>query len=89
MFQNLFIPLSPCPLFQQWLCGKAASGLERILCRLLVKKLLESMDLCTGPHDITEILLKTALNTIQSINHSNFEKKKGKYFVESIFLQLE
>ena len=28
-----FIPLSRCcPLFQQWLCGKAASALERILC---------------------------------------------------------
>ena len=26
------------------------------------------MDRCTGRHDITEILLKTALNTIQSIN---------------------
>ena len=27
-----------CPLFQQWLCGKAASGLEGILCRVLVKR---------------------------------------------------
>ena len=25
-----------CPLFRQLLCGKAASGLERILCRVLV-----------------------------------------------------
>ena len=25
-----------CPLFQQWICGKAASGLGRILCRVLV-----------------------------------------------------
>ena len=29
------------------------------------------MDRCTGRRDITEILLKTALNTTQSINHSN------------------
>ena len=25
-----------CPLFHQWLCGKPASGLERILCGVLV-----------------------------------------------------
>ena len=34
----------------------------------LNKELQESMDMCTGCCDITEILLKTALNTIQSIN---------------------
>ena len=28
------------------------------------------MDMCTSRRDITEILLKTALNTIQSINQS-------------------
>ena len=33
-----------------------------------LKELQESMDKCTGHHDITEKLLKTALNTIQSIN---------------------
>ena len=27
-----------CPLFRQWLCWKAASGLDRILCRVLVKR---------------------------------------------------
>ena len=31
-----FVPR--CPLFQQWLCGKAASGLERTLCGVLVKR---------------------------------------------------
>ena len=30
-------------------------------------ELQESMDRCIGPHDRTEILLKAALNTIQSI----------------------
>ena len=77
-FQNQFPFFSPvshecvlplllpcCPLVQQWLCGKAASGLERILCRVPVKEL---QDRCTGCHNTTEILLKTALNTIQSIN---------------------
>ena len=28
------------------------------------------MDRCTGSRDMTEILLKTAFNTIQSISHS-------------------
>ena len=28
-----------CPLFRQWLCGKAASGLERILCGVMVNTL--------------------------------------------------
>ena len=36
-----------------------------------LKELQESMDRCTGRCDITEILLKTALNTIQSINQSS------------------
>ena len=39
-----------------------------------LKELQESMDRSTGCHDITEILLKTASNTIQSINQSFKEK---------------
>ena len=35
------IPLSHrFPLFRQWLCGKAASVFERILCGVLVKRTL-------------------------------------------------
>ena len=33
-----------------------------------LKELQESMDMCTDCCDITEMLLKMALNTIQSIN---------------------
>ena len=33
-----------------------------------LKELLESMDGCTGCQDITKILFKMSLNTIQSIN---------------------
>ena len=33
-----------------------------------LKELQESMDRCTGCSDMTEILLKTAFNTMQSIN---------------------
>ena len=43
--------ISHCrPLVQQWLCGEAASGLERIL----LKGLWENMDWCTCHRDITE-----------------------------------
>ena len=48
--------------------GKAASGLGRIFCGVLVKK---SMDRCTGCHDMNEILLKTLFTPYnQSINQS-------------------
>ena len=56
------------PLFRQWLCGKAASGLEKKCAEHWLEELQESMDRCTGRHDITEIRLKMALNTNQSIN---------------------
>ena len=44
------------------------AGLEGILRVVLVKKLQESMDMCTGHRDITETLLKAALNTLQSLD---------------------
>ena len=53
-----------CPLFRRWLCGKVASGMDRILCGVLV-----SMDKCSCHRDVTGILLKTALNSIQLINN--------------------
>ena len=49
-----------------------------------LNELQESMDMCTGRRDITEILLKTALNTIQSFILKTVEIKplqnnKGKW----------
>ena len=38
-----------------------------------VKELQESMDWCTGCRDITEILFKMVLNTIQSYNQQLFK----------------
>ena len=52
------------------LCKKTANGLERILCRALVQEDSGRMDRCTGCCDITEILVKAASNSIQSINQS-------------------
>ena len=43
-----------------------------------LKELQETMDRCTGRRDITEILLKTALNNIQSINLT-FSGMVGEY----------
>ena len=51
--------------------GTAASGLERILCGTLLKRNPGSMDRCTGRHNITELMMKTELNTNQSINHNH------------------
>ena len=55
---------------------EAVSGLERKLCKVLVKKkkkkLQVSMDMCTGHRDITEIICITALNTTQATNRLFF-----------------
>ena len=45
-----------------------------------LKELQESMDRCTGPCDIIEILLKMALNTIQSINQLTNQSSKDSPF---------
>ena len=47
-------------------------GWKEYCVELWLKELQESMDSCTGHSDITEILLKMALNTIQSINQSYY-----------------
>ena len=50
--------------------GKQPVDWKEYCAEYWLKELQESMDRCTGRRDITEILLKTALNTIQSINQS-------------------
>ena len=44
--------------------------LKKFCAEYWLKELQESMDRCTGRLDMPEILLKTALNSIQSINQS-------------------
>ena len=68
LFFRAYYSYNRCPLFRQWLCGKAASGLKEFCAEHRLKELQESMDRCTGCCDINEILLKMALSTIQSIN---------------------
>ena len=48
--------------------GKQPVAWKEYCAEYCLKELQESMDSCTGCRDITEIQLKTLLNTIQSIN---------------------
>ena len=69
------IPLSPLSVISTMVMWKSSQWLERIFCGVLVKKPQESMYLCTGRRDITEILLRRVVNhyTIkQSINLIGF-----------------
>ena len=54
--------------FNNGYVGKHPLGWKEYCAEYWLKELQESMDRCTGHHDITEILLKMALNTSQSIN---------------------
>ena len=64
--QDLFLS-DTCPLFQRLLCGKAASGSERILCGVLIKRTPGMHRQVHLPSRYTKIMLKTALYTIKSI----------------------
>ena len=59
-----FIPLS----LQSIVSTVVMWALKEYWVEYLLKELHESMDRCTRHHDITEILVKTVLNTMQSIN---------------------
>ena len=63
-----FIPLLPPFLFRRWLCGKAANGLERILCEGLLKKKKKNIDKCNGH---LEIIIEAMLKMALSISRSN------------------
>ena len=62
-----FIPLTDC--FNNGYVGKQPVAWKEYCVEYRLKEPQESMDKCTGHRDIALILLKTALNTIQSINH--------------------
>ena len=62
------IPLSLLSIVSTIVMWESSQWLGKILYWL--KELQESKDGCTDHSDITEILLKTAFNTIHSINQS-------------------
>ena len=51
--------------------GKEPVAWKEYCAEYWLKELQESMDRCTSRRDLTEILLKTALKTKQSINQAN------------------
>ena len=63
-----FIPLTAVHCFGHGYVGKQPVARKNIVRRTGIKELQGSMDRCTGRRYITEIMLKTALNIIQSIN---------------------
>ena len=62
-----FIPLSLLSIFSTMVMYESSQW-ERNKAEYCLKEFQESMDRLTGLHDVTEIMLKTALNTTQSIN---------------------
>ena len=56
-----------CPLFRPRLVRKQPVAWKEYCAEYWLKELQESMYRCTGHHHITKILLKMALNTIQSL----------------------
>ena len=66
-----YIPLSPLSVVSAMvILGKQPVDWKKFCADYWLKELQESMDRCTGRRDITEILSKTALNTVQSYNQS-------------------
>ena len=63
-----FIPLTTVPWFDNSYVGKQPVAWKEYWAEYWLKELQESTDRCTGCCNVTEILLKTDLNTIQSIN---------------------
>ena len=64
-----FIPFSQLSIVLTMIVWESSQWLEYCAEYWLIE-LQKSMGRCNGWHDITEILLKTALNTIQ-VNQSN------------------
>ena len=63
-----FIPLTAGHFFYNGYVGKQPMAWKEYCAEYWLVKLRESMDTCIGRRDITDILLKKALNTLQSIN---------------------
>ena len=55
--QNSFLSLTAVRCFDNGYVGKQPVAWEELCAECCLKELQESMDRCTGHHDITEILL--------------------------------
>ena len=65
-----FTPLAPLFIVSTMVMWESSQWLGKNI-EYWLKELQESMDRCTGHCYISEILLKTALNTIQAVNQPN------------------
>ena len=57
--------------FDNGYVGKQPLAWKEYCAEYWLKELQESIDRCTGRRDVSKLLLKTALNIIQSINNPN------------------
>ena len=64
--------LTAVSVFDNGYVGKQPVAWKEYCAEYWLTDLQESMDRCTGHRDITEILLKMELNTIQSINQNGY-----------------
>ena len=71
-----FIPLSAVRCFNNEYVEKQPLAWKEYCSEYWLKELQESIDRCTGCRNVTEILLKMALNTIQSIIQSKQGKRR-------------
>ena len=67
-FDRIYSSLTAVRSFDNGYVGKQPVAWKEYCVEYWLKELQESMDRCTGHSDKTEILLKMALNTTQSIN---------------------
>ena len=72
MIVRIHTPLTAVRCFENCLVGKQPVAWKESCADDWLKKLQDRVDRCTGRRDITDILLKTALNTIQIIKQSCF-----------------
>ena len=67
----MYSSLTAVRCFDNEYVGKQPVAWKESCVEYWLQELKESMDRCTGRPDLTERLLKTALNTIQSISLCN------------------
>ena len=65
-----YIPLQPLTIVSIMVMWESSQWLEKKCAEYWRKRLKENMDRYIGRRDISEIMLKTALNTINSFNQS-------------------
>ena len=82
------IPLTAVHCFDDGYVGKQPVAWKEYYAEYWFKELQERIDRCTGHYDITNILLKTGLNTMQSVNQHTRGRRLGMDFWVLMFILL-